>query len=358
MHSKYFLTLVICLLFIDSCAFSQNTKLPKVLHAVVSEIQTAKPKNKHGFQIHFRTKDNLYSISSGNATSTKKITSETKFNIGSTSKTFTAIMVMNLVDKGILSLEDKVIDYFSSNLKIDSTITIKNLLNHTSGIGEFIHDSLMNTSFVNPKINLPAQNEIISRITQNESPNIKHDYCNSNYFLLSEIIEKILDKPYLLVLQDFIENNKLNNTHPTTGRFINNLAHPYHSGIDLYNNINTHYYTRYCKGAGGICSTSSDVSLLFYNLFNHKIVSEETLHQMKINAIDKHNYGLGIQKRTIHSTEYWGHAGDNVGYSSRVYYSPKHNYTVSILYNCSDYPFIKETAHHILKAINTVYLKP
>lgn len=349
--------ILICLLLTSVKTLCQNSKTFQAIQHTVLEIQSNQDKNKHGFQLYFRSADEAFTLSSGKASPNHDITSETQFNIGSSSKTFTAVIAMDLVNKGLLSLDSKVVDYFSHNLIIDSTITIKNLLNHTSGIKDFLHDSIINVSLSNPKMYLPTQKEILTQITQKEAPNTRHDYTNSNYFLLSEIIERTLDKPFFLVLQDFIENNRLKNTHPTTGRYIKNLAHPYHSGIDLYQNINTHYYTEYCKGAGGICSNSEDVSLFFHRLFNYKILSKACVNIMKENYIDENKYGLGIYESIIDSKEYWGHAGDNVGYSSRIYHSPQYNYTVSILFNCSDYAFIKKTAHHILKAINASYTK-
>lgn len=136
------------------------------------------------------------------------MTSDKIFNIGSLTKTFTAVLILQEIEKGELNLTDTVGKILNLQLvntqNIDLSITIENLLRHTSGLGEVIIGTFVNECFVNPycEYNNPVQFNHIPKPTTKK--NEQYEYCNTNYILLGNILELINDKPYSELVQERI----------------------------------------------------------------------------------------------------------------------------------------------------------
>src|SRR5262245_22514324 len=133
------------------------------------------------------------------------ITIDTKFRIGSATKSFTAILILQLVERGKLKLEDKVTEYLSDfpGQKFDK-ITINHLLTHTSGIPDYNNKP---DFFRMVQSGLLTEQEILKKISEYEllfEPGTKFSYSNDGYRLLGAIIEKIAGKPYAEVLRENI----------------------------------------------------------------------------------------------------------------------------------------------------------
>src|SRR5690606_24056848 len=127
---------------------------------------------------------------------------DTKFRIGSISKTFTAALILKAEEEGKLNLEQKIDLYFPT-IKNANKITIENLLNHRSGIHSFTDDSSYLEWNTQPK----TKEELIALISNYNAdfePDSKADYSNSNYVLLSFILEEIYGKSYAEILNEKI----------------------------------------------------------------------------------------------------------------------------------------------------------
>jgi len=132
----------------------------------------------------------------------KKADSNTKYRIGSVSKTFTAVLTFKAIEENKLSLNETIEKYFP-NIKNANKITIANLLQHRSGI----HDYTKDKKFFEYRTQYKSSQDMLSIISNYESdfePNTQGEYSNSNYFLLSQILEKKYNKPYEKVLQEKI----------------------------------------------------------------------------------------------------------------------------------------------------------
>ena len=142
----------------------------------------------------------LYSNAIGysDVETSKKATSETKYRVGSISKMFTAALILKAVEENKLALNETLDKYFP-HIENSKKITISNLLNHRSGIHNFTNDSIyMGYSTV-----YKSQKEMVEIIAKGKSdfePNSKADYSNSNYVLLSYILEKIYKTNYAAIL--------------------------------------------------------------------------------------------------------------------------------------------------------------
>ncbi len=124
-----------------------------------------------------------------------KNTTNTKFDIGSMNKTFTKIVIYKLVEEGKLKLDDKLGNYLEGFPRESSEkITIENLLNHTSGYGDYHSPEYFNLPKERKTINGLLQ--IIKNLPLNFEPGTDQDYSNAGYILLGGIIEKVTGKSY------------------------------------------------------------------------------------------------------------------------------------------------------------------
>ena len=126
------------------------------------------------------------------------------FEIASITKQFTAMAIMMLNEKGKLNLDDDI-SKFIPELAFYKGITIRHLLNHTSGLPDYME--LFEKIFDKSKI--ATNKDIISIFAQRQpkvlfTPNSKHDYCNTGYALLASIIEKVSGETYPNFLQKAI----------------------------------------------------------------------------------------------------------------------------------------------------------
>ena len=182
-----------------------------------------------------------------------------------------------------------------------------------------------------------TDSEMISVISAGGSdfePDQKAEYSNSNYVLLSYILEKIYNKKYAAILQEKI-------IKPLE------LKHTQFGDKLLPENKKTYSYTyEVCwkkesmtdesisMGAGGIITSANDLSVFINGLFNEKIVSKKSLNTM-LQQID--GYGMGIFKTNIAGKEAYTHDGIIDGFNSVFYYFPEENLTYVLLSNGKNY---------------------
>jgi CubicO group peptidase (beta-lactamase class C family) len=122
-----------------------------------------------------------------NVSSKIEATTKTKYRIGSISKTFTAVVIMNLIEEGKLGLDTKLSDYYSEVENADN-ITIKQMLKHRSGIYSFTNDP----SYFDWMEHPISKEELLDKINEYDSsfePGSKAEYSNSNYIMLTLIPE-------------------------------------------------------------------------------------------------------------------------------------------------------------------------
>ncbi|OUS01108.1 hypothetical protein A9Q86_09775 [Flavobacteriales bacterium 33_180_T64] len=258
----------------------------------------------------------------------KKATKNTKYRIGSISKMFTATLVLKAVEEDKIKLEQTIETYFPK-VKNANKITIENLLNHRSGIFNFTNDEAFITYLTEYKT--PEEMvEIISNFKSDFEPNTKGDYSNSNYVLLSIILEKVYDSS----LKDLITEKisvplHLKNTY-------------YGAKINVADNESNSYKlsTEWTQGpevdmsipmgAGAIVSTSSDVTTFMEALFSGKIISAQSIELM---TTIKGTYGMGLSRYSINDRESFGHSGSLGGFKSLAMYFPNEKLGIAITSN-------------------------
>ena len=254
----------------------------------------------------------------------------TKYRIGSISKMFTACLIFQAIEENKLSLKQNINRFFPK-ITGAKEISIGNLLNHRSGIHNYTND----TSYFNYYTASKSQKEMLEIIQASGSdfkPNSKAEYSNSNYILLSFILEKIYKKSYEELLDiKIIQPQGLKNTY--FGKKLelakNECASYRFSGKwELENET----HSSVSLGAGGIVSTTEDLLFFITKLFEGKIINTASLEQMmKL----EDGFGMGIFSVPFYDKKGFGHTGGIDGFSSFLYTFPEEKISIALTSNGS-----------------------
>ncbi|UHA75546.1 serine hydrolase domain-containing protein [Paenibacillus sp. 481] len=275
-----------------------------------------------------------YAAGKANIHSGRSIQPDFHFRIGSTTKTFTATVVLQLVGEGKLSLDDTVEKWLpgvvQGNGYDGSKITIRQLLNMTSGIASF---NEANTQFAKDALENPLKSykpeQLVKLGLQQKplfAPGTSWFYSNTNYVLASLIIEKVTGSTYPEQVRNrIIEPLQLKNTYvPEASQ--HQLPEPYTRGYfaqkpggDLRDFTEINATAAYASG--GMVSTAGDINRFFTELLSGKLLKPEQMKQMFEDTVDSPNgrYGLGIfETKLANGVAVWGHNGAIPGYLTFV----------------------------------------
>ncbi|WP_143962311.1 serine hydrolase domain-containing protein [Litoribacter populi] len=255
-----------------------------------------------------------------------------KYRIGSISKTFTAVLTLLAVEQDKLKLE-QTLDEFFPTIPNSDRITIKNLLNHRSGIHNFTNDPEYPTWLTEAKTE-EQMVDIITKAGSDFEPDKQTAYSNSNYVLLSYILERVFNQTYATSLREFITQPfDLENTF--LGREINTQN----------NECNSYRFANSWKiepetdisiplGAGGIVSSPSDLVKVSDALFGGEILKQESLEKMKT---IQDNFGLGLYQMPFNGRAGLGHSGGIDGFSSSFIHFTDGEISYAMISNGSNY---------------------
>ena len=280
----------------------------------------------------FKNNKEIYSRSTGysDIENNIKSNSKTKYRIGSISKIFTSVLIMQLIEEGKLTLETKL-SAFKPQVKLAEQITIEQLLSHRSGIYNFTDLKDYRTWMETPI----SDEELIDKINNKGrrfKPNKKFEYSNTNYFLLSLIIEIIEGKSFKKVLGNkIIKPFKLSETYCCENIKNNETAKSYYREGESWKE-GTDTDLRITSGAGGLISTSKDVNEFFNLLSNYKIISKESLDKMT-NNLTNGGYGFGLMQIEFFDKTGFGHDGLIDGFISNAFIFPNDNLSITYLSN-------------------------
>lgn len=280
--------------------------------------------------------------------------------VGSTVKMFTAVTILKLAEEGKVSLDDKI----SSHLGLDNLdkienadkATIRQLLQHSSGIYNYIQSLEFQTASINDLIREWDADDLLSFAHHKAAvfmPGTDVEYSNTNYILLGMLIEKIEGKPFYEVFKEklFVP------LHLTMTRFASGDPVPdgiVRGYIDLYSNlqvIESTYFSGwdYYTADGGLISNPYDLANFFTALMHGQILNPSTLDEMLAwqtpKAQDEEffsiDYGLGIFRMHTPQGIAYFHSGDAVGYYANMIFFPEDNTTIVYASN-SNYGKIDE----------------
>lgn len=262
----------------------------------------------------------------------KKANENTKYWIGSITKTYTATIILQLIEEGKLSLDTKLNQFFP-DIKNSSSITISSLLYHRSGLFNITQSKNFEVWISEPR----DRKAMLSKIKEYNivfSPNTKTEYSNTNYVLLSFIAEDVDQKSFSKILNTRIvhkiqasrtsfapkidpHKNEAICYYPENGKF-----HPITYYTDLIGTM----------GAGGISATPKEINQFYNALFTGKLLSKTALQKMTT-PIDE--TGMGISVSTFNGLTVYGHNGAIDGFRSIVAYIPEKKLSIAITLNAS-----------------------
>ena len=193
---------------------------------------------------------------------------------------FTAVVIFQLIDENKLNLTDKLAIYFPQ-LPNAGKIAIKEMLYHRIGLHDYTKDTNFPEWMDKPKTHEDILTIIAGKGSDFE-PGTKADYCNTNYLLLSYIIEKLDKMPYAQAIEKRITSKiGLKNTYygkPIDIRRDEATSFKYSDSSwnkEKETDVSIH------SGAGSIVSTPGDLTLFILNLFSGKLISYRYLDSMK-----------------------------------------------------------------------------
>ena len=274
----------------------------------------------------------IYSRSIGQADFETNITASAaaKYRIGSVSKMFT--LILKAIEGKKMSLKQTLATYYPT-IENATKITIKNLLNHRSGIHNFTNDP----DYVQYNTKPQSESQMIAIMEKNKSafePNSKADYSNSNDVLLINIPQKIYKKPYAVLINDKI-TKPLGLKNSYVGGKINLQKNEANSCKVLWQWIKeTETDMSIPMGAGAIVSKPTDLTHFIAKLFALKIINESSL---KLMTAIQDKFGMGIYQILFDNKKGFGHEGAIDGFSSMLFYFPGDKLAVALTSNGKNY---------------------
>lgn len=266
-----------------------------------------------------------------------KVEPKTNFRLASVTKQFTAAATLILVQKGFFTTNTKLTDIFEDFPDYGNKITIKHLLNHTSGLIDY-EDLIPNTATVQVK-----DADVLKMMYEVDStyfePGTQFKYSNTGYALLAMIVERISGMSFAQFLDENIFKPlemKSTVAHEEGISVVEHRAFGYErtdSGwIKKDQSI-----TSAVLGDGGIYSNVEDLFKWEQSLYTNKILSDDLRNDAMIRKYlgngEKIDYGYGWHLKNYKGTEIVYHTGSTQGFRNVIYRVPSKNFCVIILSN-------------------------
>lgn len=257
----------------------------------------------------------------------------TKYRIGSVTKTFTATMILQLIEEGKLSLSTPLASYYP-DIPNAKEITVEHLLRHQSGLFNFTNASDY-SDWMTEERSRKQMLELFRERDPQFEPGTQTSYSNTNYVLLGYIIEDVTGESYSEQLKQRItEPLQLENTY---------------YGDEINTEENEAVSFRYSQskwevmpetdmsipgGAGGIVSSTDDLLDFIRALFKGNLISQESLDQM---TTINQRLGMGLMKIPFYDSYAYGHNGGIDGFQSNISYFPGEDVALAFVSNGLNY---------------------
>jgi len=286
-----------------------------------------------GTQIEVAAPDWTWNSAAGNASLSPAVpaTPGMRFIIASVTKTFTSVAVLKLAEEGKLSLDDTIDRWLpadvSQKIENSSVITVRQLLDHTSGIPDYDEMAMVLQEYESPDTPVPYQHGMWDAIDAGPlyPPGGGYTYSNVNYILLTLIIDRAAGVPFedyvtrKIFVPSGMNDTFVHRTNHITGPHMRALE-PGEDGAIL---DFTDLYVQFDRGAGDIVSTVSDLNRFHRALVDGQIITPASYSAMQtITAAsttargdETSGYGLGYIRRDVPSMNatFYGHTGGYPG---------------------------------------------
>jgi len=272
----------------------------------------------------FKDGKEIYKRNFGEASFSQK--DKLTFQIGSITKSMTAMMLFKLIEKKQLDLNDKLSKFYPKIPNAEK-ITISQMLHHSSGLGDYV----VGKNTMKWLTEKASEEQILNHIIEQGAlfePGTKVQYSNSGYYLLTKILEKVSNKSYAENLKEtFVQPLQLKNFYTVSQKPSNvfssyNYANTWEPVKDFdFNNV---------VGVGDIATTPTNLNTILNSLFAGKIVSKESLSAM---MPKEDRFGMGLALTPFYSKMFVGHSGGTYGTNSLMIYNGEDDISISYSLN-------------------------
>ena len=256
--------------------------------------------------------------------------------VGSASKTFVAVVVMQLVQEGKVGLDEPIETYLPGLIKgegIDgSKITVRQLLQHTSGLPEYTDTYLSSRAAESENMQhyVPPRDLLDTALGKPAAfePGTQWKYTNTNYIVLGMLIERVSQRPVGEQIDErIVKKLGLSHTYfPAPGEEKIRGTHPqgYHLSAEGKLEDITEMDPAWGWAAGAMVSTPSELNTFFQAVLDGRLLTQSSIDEMKNGAVDASSYlgsgtvyGLGLIGRSLScGGTAWGHGGTIYGYQT------------------------------------------
>ncbi|QIY75600.1 serine hydrolase domain-containing protein [Streptomyces sp. RLB1-33] len=317
--------------------------LQAVLHTALSQ-------GAPGAMVRVDDNGTVHQLSEGVAdrATGRAITTTDRFRVGSVTKSFSAVVLLQLVDEGKLDLDASVNTYLPGLLP-DNRITVREVMSHRSGLYDYTNDMFAQTvpGFESVRNKVFSYQDLVTLSLKHavtNAPGAAYSYSNTNFVVAGMLIEKLTGHPVATEYQNRIFT-PLNLTdtfyvHPDTaipGTHANGYLTPDEAGGALVDS--TEQTVSWAQSAGAIISSTQDLDTFFSALMSGQLMSAAQLAQMQqwttVNSTQ--GYGLGLRRRDLScGISVYGHTGTVQGYYTYAFASKDGKRSVTALANTSN----------------------
>jgi D-alanyl-D-alanine carboxypeptidase len=262
-----------------------------------------------------------------------------EFGIGSNTKLFTAVALLKLAERNIISLEDSLHEWLPAFANIDSNITLRQIFNHTSGVEDVVnYPGYIDSILANPyRIFDPY--ELMAWVGLPVFPaGTGWSYSNTNYLLAGMIFEIASAQNIAQFLRDSVRAPlQLDSTFfAVQETVLGTVAHPWQNGVDI-NNFPRISLNSAAWAAGAMYSTSSEMAQWYHAVMCGRVVNTNSFQEMTT-FVGSGNYGFGISEQTIGGRTVWLHGGGIRGYATQMLFDTTLRAIVCVLANSNPAP--------------------
>lgn len=278
------------------------------------------------------------------------VTPNHAYLIGSVTKTMTAACVLQLVDEGILQLEDSVGKWLPPMQHINPNVTLRQLLRHQSGLYDALSHPNAQPTLIATMDSVWEPAVFLANFMQPPvfQPGTSWQYSNTNYFLLGMIIEAATGNPYYTELRNrfFTPLDMTSTLIPAYEPLAMPVAHVWLdiNGDGLTDDAHN-FYINYLAlnsvagAAGGYYSTPTETSKWMRTYMRGDLHSSDIMAEAKTTVsspgLPGTTYGLGLMKKSFIGYQGWGHGGD-LAYSASSWYFPAKDISITVFCNDAD----------------------
>lgn len=271
----------------------------------------------------------------GNSHTGTPITSDMLFGIASNTKLFTGVLLLKLAESNIIQMDDSLHQYLPTFNNIDSNITIRQLLNHTTGLADVTSVPGYPDSMLTDPNRVFTATELITWVGPPLfSPGSNWSYCNTNYLLAAMVAESATGQSYVQLLRDSILNPlQLDSTFLDVYEPLQfSVAHPWQNNVNN-NSIPRTSINSAAWASGAMYSTSGEMTQWYHALMNNQVLNPNSFNELTT-FVGSGNYGMGISQNTALGRTVWTHGGSIWGgYSSSMMYDTASGIVICVLIN-------------------------